>query len=63
MQFAYTTDRAGDYVAPASTVLTLSAVVEGDKIFPVILYNLRRLYPLVYGPAVSLDLAPERREF
>ena len=63
LQFAYTVDRAGAYVVPASTALTQSAVVEGEKLFTSILYNLRRLYPEVYGPAVSLGWAPERREF
>ena len=59
----YTADRAGAYVAPASTVLAQSAVSEGDELFLVFLSNLRKLYPEVYGPAVSLGWAPERMEF
>ena len=50
-------------MAPASTVLAQSAVAEGDELFLVFLSNLRRLYPEVYGPEVSLSWAPERREF
>ena len=49
LKFAYTTDRAGDYVAPASTVLTQSTVVEGDELFPALLAHLRRRYPEFYG--------------
>ena len=63
LQFVYTADRAGDYVAPVSKVLTHSTVAEGGELFPEILSHLRRLYPEVYGPAVSLCQAPERREF
>ena len=63
LQFVYTVDRARDYVAPASTVLDQSAIAEGEKIFPAVLYHLRRLYPEVYGPAVFLVLAPVCREF
>ena len=63
MQFAYTADQAGYYVAPASTVFTQSAVAEGDKLFLEIISNLMRLYPEVYGPAVYLGRAPELMEF
>ena len=59
MQFAYTADRAGAYVAPAFTVLAQSAVAEGGDLFPVLLAYLRRLYPEVYGPVVSMGKAPE----
>ena len=45
LQFAYTADRAGAYVAPASTVLNPSAVAEGGNLFQAILSNLSRLYP------------------
>ena len=31
LQFAYTADRAGAYVAPASTVLVPSAVAQGEN--------------------------------
>ena len=34
LQFVYTTDRTGAYVAPAPTVLVLSVVSEGDPLFP-----------------------------
>ena len=59
----YTVDRMGDYVAPASMVITQSAVAEGGALLPKILSNLRRLYPEVYGPTVSLGQEPEHREF
>ena len=48
---------------PAFTVLAQSVVAEGDEPFPEILSHLRRLYPEVYGHAVSLGQAPERRKF
>ena len=63
LQFVYTADRVGAYVAPASTVLAQSVIAEGDKIFPGILSHLRRMYPEVYGPAVYLGWVPVRREF
>ena len=63
MQFEYIADRVGDYVAPASTVLTQSGVEEGDELSSEFLSNLRRIYPAVYAPAVSLGRAPECREF
>ena len=63
MQFTYTADWVGDYVAPTSTVLTQPVVAEGGEIFWAIVSHLRRLYPEVYGPAVSLGRVPERREF
>ena len=55
--------QAGDYVSPESTVLTQSAVAEGDKLFLAILSHLRRLYPELYGPSFSLVQVHERREF
>ena len=33
LQFSYTTDRTGAYMAPASMVLVQSAVVESDALF------------------------------
>ena len=63
LQFTYTTDPAGAYVEPASTVLTWSAVAKGDKLFSAFLSNLRRLYPEVFCPTVFLGQAPECREF
>ena len=42
LQFAYTADRAGAYVAPASTVLDPSAVAEGGDFFAALLAHLRR---------------------
>ena len=62
LQFAYTADRAGAYVAPASTVLVLSAVAEGGELFCVLLAHLRRRYPEVYGLGDNTAWAPERRE-
>ena len=50
-------------MAPMSTVLTQSAVSEGDEIFTEILSHIKIIYPEVYGPAASLVWAPERREF
>ena len=49
LQFAYTADQSGDYVAPAYTVLVQSAVAEGGDLFPALLYHIRRRYPEVYG--------------
>ena len=44
-------------------VLAQSTIAEGDKLFPACLKHLRRLYPEVYSPAVSLGRAPARRDF
>ena len=60
LQFTYTADRAGAYVAPASMVLSQSAVAEGDELFPALLAHLTRLYPEVYGPEVATGWMPER---
>ena len=49
LQFIYTSDRSGAYVAHASTVLVPSAVAEGDDLFLALLVHLRRQYPEVYG--------------
>ena len=62
-QFAYTADQAGDYMAPVSTVLDQYAIAEGDELLPSILLHIRRLYPEVYGLAVTLGRAPVHREF
>ena len=62
LQFAYTEDRAGAYVAPAYTVLVPSAVAEGEDLFGVLLTHLRRGYPEVYGLEDNTAQAPERRE-
>ena len=37
LQFTYTADKAGAYVAPASTVLVRSTVAEGDDLFTALL--------------------------
>ena len=50
LQFAYTTDRTGAYVAPASTFLVPSKVSEGDPIFPAFWRHLLRRFPGVYAP-------------
>ena len=62
LQLAYTADRSGAYVAPASTVLAQSTVAEGDELFLLLLAHLRRRYPEVYGPAVAVSQAPECRD-
>ena len=63
MQFVYTADQLGAYVAPASKVLARSEIAEGAEFFLLFLSNLRRLYPEVYGPETFLGKATERREF
>ena len=55
MQFTYTADRAGAYVAPVSTVLAQSAVAERDELFTALLEHLRRQYPEVYGSLVGMS--------
>ena len=62
LKFAYTADRAGAYVAPASTALAQSAVADGGELFLALLAHFRRRYPEVYGSAVGTCRAPERRE-
>ena len=62
LQLPYTSDRAGDYVVPASTVLVPSAVAEGDDLFPELLAHLRRQYSEVYGLGVNTVRAHERRD-
>ena len=62
MQSAYTADRSGAYTGPAFTVLAQSAVVEGDELFLELLAHLRRLYPEMYGSAVVMCWALDRRE-
>ena len=49
-------------MAPASTVLVLSAVVEGDDLFLAILAHLRRQYPEVYGLGVDTAQVHEPRD-
>ena len=49
-------------MAPASMVLSQSAVVEGDDLLPSLLAHLRRRYPEVYSSVVGTCRAPERRE-
>ena len=58
LQCAYTADRAGDYVAPASMVLVLSTVAEGEDLFGALLAHLRRRYTEVYGLGDTLARAP-----
>ena len=50
-------------MALLSIFLVQSAVAKGEEILPVFLAHLRRLYPEVYGPAVSIGHAPKHREF
>ena len=49
LQFTYTKDRAGAYVAPASTVLVQSAVMEGDELSLAFYRNLWKIYPRAYA--------------
>ena len=62
LQFKYTAEQEGSYMAPASTVLAQSAVAEGDELFTALLAHFRRRYPEVYGSAVATCQAPERRD-
>ena len=61
LQFTYTSDRAGAYVVPASTVLVQSALAEGGDLFPALLSHLRRQYPEVYSLGFDAARAHERR--
>ena len=49
-------------MASVFTVLAQSAIPEGGDLFLAILSYLRRLYPDVCSPAVSLGWAPAHRE-
>ena len=62
LQLFYKVDMAGDYVAPAPTVLVPASVAEGDDLFAALLAQLRRQYPVVYGLGENTAQAPERRE-
>ena len=62
LQFLYTAERASAYVAPASTVLTKSAVEVGGELFPEIMVHLRRQYPDMYGLAVAMGRMTKFRE-
>ena len=53
----------GAYVVPSSMIFAQSVIERGDKLFPVTLSYLQRLYLEVYGPAVFLGWAPACREF
>ena len=58
LHFAYTTDRKGDYVAPAFMVLAWSTVSEGDPPFQALRNHLLRRYPVSYVPVpatIKLD--------
>ena len=65
LQIVYTTDRTGDYIAPSSTVLVLSAVLEGDPLFPVISWHLLRRFPGAYAPTPSMrgPIGPDYSDF
>ena len=54
IQFAYTADRTGAYVAPASTVLVPSAVSEGDPLFPAICRHLMRRFSGAYAMTLTM---------
>ena len=51
LQFNYTEDWTRYYVAPASTVLVQSAVVDGDELFPDFYRHLQKIYPGAYAPS------------
>ena len=53
IQFAYTADRTGAYVAPASTVLVPSAVSEGDPLFQATWRHLLHQFPGAYALNLS----------
>ena len=59
MQFSYTVDRMGYYVAPASTVLFQFAVVEEDEIA----YAPSTLGPGSDYSVAPIGQAPELREY
>ena len=44
LQFAYFTDRIGACVAPSSTVLVQSAMVEGGELFMAFYWRLQNIY-------------------
>ena len=50
LHLSYTADRTGAYMEPASTVLVLSAVLEGDPLFPAIWRHLLHRFPGAYAP-------------
>ena len=58
LQFSYTTDRTGAYMAPASMVLVQSAVVELDALFTAYFQQLCKCYPRAYAPSM-IDPGPE----
>ena len=62
IQFTYTADSTGDYVAPDSTVLVPSAVLDGDPIFPDIWRHLLRRFPGAYDPTPS-TLGPQGPDY
>ena len=73
LQFTYTAERIGDYVAPASTVIFQSVVSEGDILLSLAWRHLQKIYPGAYAPPRNdspidssgyspIDRAPERGE-
>ena len=53
LQFAYTADRTGAYVAPVSTVLVPSAVLKEDPLFLAIWRHVLHRFPGAYAPNPS----------
>ena len=47
LKFAYTADRTGDYVAPASKVIVQLAVVDGDELFQAFYGHFRKALGLI----------------
>ena len=59
LQFTYTAERTGAYVAPSSTVFVQYMVVEGDGLFPTFLPHLQKLYTGAYAPS-TLGTRPDQ---
>ena len=61
LQFAYTSDRTGECVAPVSMVLVQSVVVEGYGLFLAFYWKLWKLYTGGYALATDYSVVPTRR--
>ena len=58
LRFSFTGDRAGVYMASASTVLVRSMIIEGESIFAPTLKQLWRRFPGAYAPMTPPTLSP-----
>ena len=54
LQFVYTVERTGAYVAPVSTVLIPSVESEGDPLFPSFWRHLLRRFTGAYAPTLTM---------